>query len=378
VSRLSGTEDRIASVQRNSLHYFQRPDAKEYRYDPTRSSLTGSGTRLWLNKQSGNVMLNAAAGYMSPGFDVNDIGFLSRADVMNAHVGVGYKWTETTAKRKYQDVLGALFATFDHDGNRQQAGVWAKGFTEFQNNHSWEYGSSYNPGNMSNRRTRGGPLMATNPGYEVWTYYDTDGKSKFFWFVNTGVYTQPAEKSNVFWFNPGFELKPVSNIFVRFEPGYERVAENAQYITVIEDPAATETYGSRYVFARLDQRTFSAGIRLNWAFSPNKSLQFYGQPLVSIGEYTDYKHLARGATYDFNPEPIADGSDDFNFKSLRANAIFRWEYRPGSTLFLVWNHNRVNDELPSGSYPIGPSVDQLWNTPSDNTFMAKLTYYFTL
>ena len=118
---------------------------------------------------------------------------------------------------------------------------------------------SFNPGNMSNRRTRGGPLMATNPGFEVFTYYDTDGKSKFFWFVSTGVYAQPDEKSNVFWFEPGFELKPVSNVLLRIEPGYQRVAENAQYITVIDDPAATETYGRRYVFARLDQRTFSAG-----------------------------------------------------------------------------------------------------------------------
>ena len=114
------------------------------------------------------------------------MGFQSRADVVNAHVGGGYKWTETTKTRKYQDVIGSLFASYDFDGNRAAGGLWTKGFTEFRNNYSWEYGAAYNPGAMSNRRTRGGPLMATNAGFEVNTYFDTDGKSKLFYFVEHG------------------------------------------------------------------------------------------------------------------------------------------------------------------------------------------------
>ncbi len=378
LSTISGSQARISDVQQSSRHYFQRPDAKEFRYDPERTSLTGTGTRLWLNKQTGNVIFNAAAGYMSPSFEVNDIGFMSRADVINAHVGGGYKWTETTKTRKYQDVLASLFATYDFDGNRQQAGLWTHGFTEFRNNYSWEYGASYNPGSMSSRRTRGGPVMKTNPGYEVNTYFDTDGKSRLFYFISTGTYVQPDENSLNFWFSPGLEFKPASNVTLRFEPSYERVSENAQYITTYDDAAATETYGKRYVFARMDQRTFAGGFRVNWAFSPNKSLQVYAQPLISIGEFEDYKALARPRTYEFDAVPIADGSDDFNYKSLRGNAIFRWEYRPGSALFLVWNHNRENTEDMGPGFPAGPSFDELMSTDADNIFLAKLTYYFSL
>ncbi|MGH7725263.1 MAG: DUF5916 domain-containing protein [Candidatus Eiseniibacteriota bacterium] len=378
LSHIRGTEQRISDVQTNSQHYFQRPDAKEFRYDPTRTSMTGTGTRLWLNKQTGNVIMNAAAGYMSPAFDANDIGFMTRADVINTHVGGGYKWTDATKNRKYQDVIGAVWTSFDFDGNRGSTGIWTKGYTEFQNNNSWEYRLAYNPYSYNYRRTRGGPVMRVNPGYEVGTYFDTDGKAKLFWWVDVGGYFQPSEDSFNYWFFPGIELKPVSNVIFRFSPGYSRTEENAQYITTYADPTATETYGNRYVFARLDNREFSAGIRLNWAMSPKMSLQFYGQPLISIGVYNGYKALARPRSYEFEPVPIADGSDDFNFKSMRGNAIFRWEYRPGSTFYLVWNHNRVNNDVENNRNDFGNSFDDLTGTDGDNIFLAKLTWYLSL
>jgi hypothetical protein len=379
MSRVEGTEQRIADVQASSRHYYQRPDADEFRFDPTRTSLSGTGTRLWLNKQSGNTMVNAAAGYMSRGFDVNDIGFMSRADVINSHVGVGYKWTETTKTRKYQDVIGALYSSFDMDGNRQIAGLWTQGSTEFQNNYSWNYRLAYNPGSMSSRRTRGGPLMRTNPGFEAGTYFDTDGKSKLFWFLDVGTYQQPGEDSYNYWIYPGMEWKPMSNVLLRFEPGYEQVSENAQYVTTYDDPSATGTYGKRYVFGRLSQRTLVGGVRLSWTFSPTTSLQFYGQPLISIGEYSDFKALARPGTYEFTPDAsVPAGAADFNYKSLRGNAIFRWEYRPGSALFLVWNHGRVNEDPTEGRFTFGRSLSSLFGEEADNIFLAKLSYYFAL
>ena len=387
VSRIEGTAERIARVQRSSRHYFQRPDAKEFQFDPTRTELTGAGTRLWLNKQSGNIFLNAAAGYMSRGFEVNDIGFMSRADLVNLHFGTGYKWTETTKSRKYQDVIGALFTSFDMDGNRQVAGAWLQGSTEFQNNYSWRYNAAFNPGSISSRRTRGGPLMRTNDGFELATYFDTDGKSRVFWFVDTGTYQQPTENSYNYWVYPGLELKPASNVTLRFEPGFEQVSENAQYVGAFADPAFTETYGVRYEFARLTQKTFVGGVRLNVAFSPTTSLQFYGQPLVSIGDFKEYKALARPRSYDFValPRPSEDTDPrrfepDFNFKSLRGNAIFRWEYRPGSALFLVWSHDRVHDAIDAddGRFTFGKSFSKLWEQDAENIFLAKLTYYFAL
>jgi hypothetical protein len=146
----------------------------------------------------------------------------------------------------------------------------------------------------------------------------------------------------------------------------------------------------------LDQKTFSAGLRADWTFSPRLSLQLYAQPLISSGRYTDYKELARPSSYDFNIygnpiitsgevtiDPDAAGPaaafsfDDpnFNFKSLRGNAILRWEYRPGSTVYFVWTQTRT-DEEPIGNFAFANSLSRLWKAESDNIFLVKFSYYW--
>ena len=390
-----GNETRITSLQRDPRHYYQRPDVPHVHVDPSATSLVGYGSRYWLNKQKGQVLLNSAIGFLSPGFELNDIGFGSRADVVNAHFGSGYKWTKVTKHRKYQDALGAVFGSTDTHGNLVSAGLWTEGSTEFSNNYSWNYHVSLNPRTLNNRRTRGGPLTVNLPGYGVGTYFDTDGKAKLFYFVETG-----ADRSNSGswsgYVKPGVEWKPMSNVSVRVGPTYSRVHEDAQYVGATADSTASLTYGRRYLFAALDQTEVGAEVRLNWAFSPELGLQLYAQPLISHGNYWGYKQLARARSYDFEPvsgvptyDPIADQVDvdgagprgafnpDFDFKSLRGNAVLRWEYRPGSTLFLVWTQERVNTDGYS-QFDLGRSFDRLLTTKPNNIFLAKATYYFTV
>ena len=390
LSHVTGTEARITDLQQNSQHYLQRPDAPDndlYRMEPGATSLTGYGTRLWLNKQKGNLFGNAAFGFMTPKFDVNDVGFMSRADVVNGHVGSGYKWTETNKVKKYQDVIGAVFGSADFQGNVVWAGVWGGGFTEFANNHSLEYKVAFNPGTTNNRRTRGGPLTLNKPGFETYLYYDTDGKAKLFYFIEGYTYSQPENQSyewNVF---PGIEWKPVSNVTLRIGPGFERSIQDVQYVDQFDDPAASGTYGRRYVFAELDQKTLVANIRLNWAFTPNVSLQTYIQPLISSGNYYEFKSLAQPKSYDFDaydylgtPYPGSSdlpGNPNFNFKSLRGNAVFRWEYRPGSALYLVWTQER-SDADNTGEFHMNDNATQLLKADANNVFLAKVTYYFDL
>jgi len=221
----------MTAVQQSSRHYFQRPDVDYLGVDTTATSLTGFASRYWLNKQKGNTFVNAAVGFLSPKFEVNDLGFMSYSDLINYHVGGGYKWTENTKLTKYQDVLGAVFSSFDFAGNRTWGGGYLAGSTEFQNNYSWSYNTAYNPQSISARRSRGGPLMINKPGYQIGNYFDTDGKSKFFWFVDAFMYSQPDVGSYNYYVNPGIELKPVSNILLSIGPTYERVVEDAQYVT---------------------------------------------------------------------------------------------------------------------------------------------------
>ena len=376
MSHVRGNETRMTNLQRSSRHYFQRPDVDNLGVDSSATSLTGFASRYWLNKQKGNSFVNAAVGFMSPKFDVNDVGFMSYADIINYHVGGGYKWTEPTKHRKYQDVLGAVFSSFDFAGNRTWGGAYLAGSTEFRNNYSWNYNFAYNPQSISSRRSRGGPLMINKPGFQLGNYFDTDGKAKFFWYLDTGMYMQPDAGSWNYWVNPGIELKPVSNVLLSIGPGFERVVEDAQFVVSYDDVAATTTFGRRYVFAHLEQKTVSASIRLNWAFNPRMSLLTYLQPLISTGSYTSFKSLAVPRSYEFDPITYG-GNPDFNFKSLRGNAVFRWEYMPGSAFFLVWTQERTDFE-DNGEFNLRPSWTRLSKADADNIFLAKVSYYFTL
>ena len=179
----------------------------------------------------------------------------------------------------------------------------------------------------------------------------------------------------------------------------------AQWVDKVDDPAASHTFGSRYIFGRLDQKELSASIRINWTFTPKLSLQLYIQPLISVGRYTEFKELAQPGTYTFNSygeagstikeqrdiegnvdsyefDPDGNGptpsftleNPDFNFKSLRGNALLRWEYLPGSTFFLVWTHGRTNEDHP-GQFRFNRDFSDLLSSRADNVFLAKIAYW---
>jgi hypothetical protein len=399
VSLIEGSTSRITSVQQNSLHYFQRPDAGHVEVDPNATRLFGHGTRVWLNKQKGATFVNSAIGYMSQGFDVNDVGFQSRADVINFHAGGGRKWTDVTKVRKYTEVFGALFGSLDMGGVMTGGGLYAGGFTEFANNWSWDYSGGYYPEHLSNRLTRGGPLMLTPTSVEANTYFDTDGKRTRFYYIN--INTSVSQDGS--WYAstyPAIDLKPATNLKVSIGPGIEQVHQNQQWVGNYDDATATSTFGGRYVFSQLDQTTVSANFRINASFTPNLSLQLFMQPYLSAGDYQQFKELARPRTRDFlvygengstfdevngiaDPDgagpapPIDIGNPDFNYVSLRGNMVLRWEYRPGSTFFLVWTQDR-SDTTPTGDFEFSNDMDRLTSTPSKNIFLAKFTYHLGL
>ncbi len=375
-TRVAGTAEEIAAVQTNARHYFQRPDADHVRFDPTRTSLTGLSSRYWLNHQNGHVIFNSAFGFQSPSFELNDIGFESRTDVINGHVGGGYKWTDVRGGLKNQQILGALFGNWDYDGNRIGSGLYLEHYLQWVSNWDLDVSAIVNPRNTSTRLTRGGPRTISEPGTSFNLSADTDSKSRLFFYLTGGGYRTPAAHSWDWNVNPGVEFKPAANVTLRVGPGYDVSSSYIQYITTAANPANTATYGNDYVFATLDQRTLSGNIRLNWAFTPNVSLQFFGQPLIAIGQYSDYKALAAPNSFTFRPYPIADGSNDFNVTSLRGNAVLRWEYRPGSAFYLVWTHSRYDDAPVGQDFDFAGSANRLFRLHADNIFLAKFSYYF--
>jgi hypothetical protein len=375
MSQLRGNETRMVAVQQSSRHYFQRPDAGHVEVDSFATSLTGYAGRLLLNKQKGNVIFNSAIGFVDPKFDLNDLGFLWRTDVINGHVGGGYKWTKVGKVTRYAELLGAVFGSRDFDGNMIWMGVWQSGYFEVLNYYNFNYSFAYNPETVNNNRTRGGPLTLNRPGWEVNFFVNSDSRKT--WVFGLGTFGYSRGPKN--WdrgIDASVEWKPSANLSISAGPTLWWNRNFAQYVTAINDSLATATFGSRYIFAELKQTELSANIRMNWTFTPRLSLQLYAQPLISSGDYKNYKELARARSYDFDLY-ATDRSDDFNIKSLRGNAVLRWEYSPGSTLYFVWTQSR-SDYENLGNFRFHRSVGRLGDTRPDNIFLVKASYWWGL
>ncbi|MGH7595416.1 MAG: DUF5916 domain-containing protein [bacterium] len=377
MSQVRGNETRLTALQTNSRHYFQRPDAGHVSVDSFATSLTGYAGRVLLNKQKGNVIFNSALGFVDPKFDINDMGFLFRTDVINGHLGGGYKWTKVGKVTRYAELLGAVFGSRDFDGNMIWMGVWQSGYFEFLNYYNFNYSLAYNPETVSNNRTRGGPLTLNRPGWEVNFFVNSDSRKN--WVFGLGTFGYSRGPKN--WdrgLDASVEWKPSANLSISAGPTLWWNRNFAQYVTVDTSNAhlAAATFGQHYIFAELRQTELAANIRMNWTFTPRLSLQLYAQPLISSGNYSNYKELARARSYDFNPYATSR-ADDFNIKSLRGNAVLRWEYSPGSTLYFVWTQSR-SDYENFGNFQFNRSVGRLGDTRPNNIFLVKASYWWGL
>ncbi len=394
---VKGNTNRITDLQQSSRHYFQKPGVGHVAVDTLATALAGWAGRFWINKQKGNVIFNTALGVISPGFDTNDLGFLWRTDVINSHVILGYKWTKPARFTRSAQVHLAVFGSTDFGGNRLWQGIFHTAYLQFLNYQEVDYFCVYNPESYSNSLTRGGPLTKNPAGYEFGINWRSDDRKKW---VFSMEYFGGNDPSTVNWnLVPGVEWNPADNVSLSFSPEYMNDETTAQYVATFDDPTATATYGKRYVFAEIKQQILAATIRLNWTFTPKLSLQIYAQPMIASGDYFNFKELARPKTYDFNiygtgestfdaltmtadPDGPAGpaaaielGNPDFNYKSLRGNAVLRWEYSSGSTLYFVWTQRR-SDVEEIGEFRLKKSVHRLIDTNADNIFMVKMTYWF--
>ncbi len=400
---VSGSTEVITSLQESSLHYFQRPDADHVELDEEATSLSGWSARFTLNKQKGNIMLNAAVGAISPGFDSTDLGFQWRGDIINGHIGLGYRWLKPGKIFRTAWLIGATHRNYDFGGIKNSEAYYLLGGGQFKNYWGGEILTAYYTDALSNNLTRGGPLMLYPSFVFTRCNFYTDNRKPVVGSV-FGTYFENTAGSHSWTAKLSLKIKPTSNISISLGPGYAYEDSVSQWVDNIGDSLMTETFGTRHIFATLKQKTIYAEIRFNWTFTPKLSLQVYLQPFISNGQYSGFKELAQPETFNFNVygegnstisydgeaeeyfiEPdgpgAADGfylSDpDFNFKSLRGTVVLRWEFRPGSILYLVWTQNRSDDSNP-GNFQFGREIGDMFSASGTNVFMIKFSYRFQL
>ena len=401
-SHVSGTPAAMQRLQRSSARYYQRPDAPHLSIDPAATTLDGWNLQVDVNKESGKFRPNASVWAVSPGYEVNDLGFQTSADRRGTHAVLMWRNPDVDKFTRYRQFIVAKWYTWNGANDQLGDGIYASAYLQLRNYWSVEGGVHVGRDVYSDRLTRGGPLMRS-PGFRnFFAEIESDerkavsvGLDGNYQFDTAGGWEASGELDVTF--------KPSTTLSISVGPELTRQLDTAQYVRTVTDPAAAATFGARYVFGELTQTELSLPTRVNLILSPRMSFQVYAQPLLSAGRYDSIKEAAKPRTYDFlrygidagsitydpdsdrytiDPTNGGDGrpflldNPDFNIKSLRVNAVFRWEFRPGSTAYIVWTQQREDEEGP-GRLAFGPDLTSMFGAPSDNVLMLKVSYWFS-
>jgi hypothetical protein len=367
-SSVRGDAAAIASLQESNVHSYQRPDADYLDYNPAMTSLNGAAAMVGLNKIAGErVRFSSNVSMKSPGFDVNDLGFQQRADTRNMS-----NWMQWRNERPSKYLRSFRFnlnqwAGWNHGGDLLNSGVNVNAHATFAN--QWSTGMGLNrfwqP--FDDRATRGGPGAFRSASRSMWGYLNSDTRKPASFNV-FGFIGKASEGSFNWEIGPEIGFRPTSFLTASAGIFFSHDDQRAQWV---------ENTGGRYVFGRLDQRTVSLTTRLNYTVTPNLSLQIYAQPFVSAGDYSEFMELVDGRARDFESRYAAfdyAGNPDFNYRSFRTTNVLRWEYRPGSTLFVVWQQGR-EDTLDRGRFDFRRDISGVFDSAARNVFLVKWAYW---
>lgn len=422
-SHVTGTEDAILRLQTSTLHNFQRPDQEYLGLDPTATVLSGRQWRVALDRQSGRNWTGGIwIAERGPGFDSNDIGFVTETEWVDFGARINYAQPDPSDVLRNWGVSVFTFQDFRHSAldDPLTGSAWRDahkdGMVRTSANFTllnwWTLGvdMTFSPEVSSDVLTRGGPLMIDPSDREISANFSTDQRNQITW----GAFAGHESGGRGGWstdLGMSLDARPTDRLALNVSPSYERSLDPVQYVTQVPDAGFAPTYGGRYLFGDLRREQFSMDTSVDFIVSPSLSLQIFAQPLIASGEFLGFKQLAESGTFDFIHfdegdaggaggctsgdycrtsdgnillDYTGDGQGDlelreqnFNVRSLRGTAALRWEYRPGSRLYLVWQQRRQSREL-LGGFDFGRDARGLFEAEGEHVFMIKVDYWLDL
>ena len=399
-STVHGREEAILRTQRSPARYWQRPDAGQVEVNPSRTGMQGWRGSLSAGKKAGEHWLGSVQmKAQSPGFEANDLGFETRVDSWDMNVALQYRDMEPDSVTRFYQIDFVPNLEWNFDGDLLGAHVFLGCVQQWSSFWVTSTAISAYPETDDDRLTRGGPVARSPGGFRISQFVSTDQRKSY---RLTGSFTYARNARGGWGVMPsaGLTVRPSPAVEVSLNPSLQRTSAVAQYVTAVPDETADRTFGARYVFSDLDQTVLSLSTRVGWTFTPRLSLQLFMQPFLAKGDYSNFKELHAprrwdwdaygedvgsiteiGGGYDVDPDgggPAAAftlSDPDFNLRSLRGNAVLRWEYRPGSTVFLVWQQQRFGD-APYGETRLLDDARELWAIPPENVFAVKVSYWW--
>ncbi|MBE0676839.1 MAG: hydrolase, partial [Bacteroidales bacterium] len=398
LSQVNGSELAIIRSQRSSARYFQRPDAEHVEVDSTRTSLTGTGGRMQIVK-SGNSHWSfmGAVVWKSPEFEVNDMGYQREADNIIQVFWFGYRQWEPKGFYRNYNIGFNQYAAWTFGGEHMVDGVNTNGSITFKNFWNFNGGIELNFNSSSNAMLRGGPMMKMPASLNSWYNLGTDSRKKLVFRVNGGFNKGFSNSSSSYRIGGTAAYKPTNTLAIRLSPSYSSSNDQLQYVG-----RRSFEGDNRYIFATLEQKVLSMSLRVDYNLTPDLTLQYWGQPFIASGSYTDFKRITNNvapefgdrfevypasrialvdnSTYEVNEDGIGPvdysfGKPDFNIQEFLSNLVIRWEYNPGSTVYLVWSQTRSNFTDVSAFMP-GENLGDLFDVKPYNVFLIKFSYRF--
>jgi len=398
-SSLNGSADAITQLQMNPVHYFQRTSSKDYlNVGENRTSLNGTGGYLKAGRK-GNIKwsFSETFNWLSPGFDLNDIGYLKQADMMSNETMAEFRQTNPWKLFRSNTLTFTQLNQWNY--GRSPVGnsfvfAWKSMFT---NRYEANVTQTYGWNQVDSRRLRGGPDVWLGEWYSINAIFNTDkAKRVMFTMQYSGNYNLKGD-FGLNTFMPGLTFRLGNHVYLAGTFNYAHNMDNMQYASTVAPSLESEPV---YIVGHIDQKTYGFTMKLQVNFTPDISLQWYGAPFTSIGKYNNFKMAAnplshvvgdRFYTFPSNEISFSDGSyevqnnldhytftnPDFNFNEFRSNLVVRWEYRPGSTLYIVWQHSMSNQ---AGYFLQGwdQNLERMFGLPSTNVFMVKLNYWYNI
>ncbi|MGH7476317.1 MAG: DUF5916 domain-containing protein [Longimicrobiales bacterium] len=406
-SHIRGSADAIARVQTAAGHYFQRPDADHLEYDPTRTSLSGALGNLWIGRfAGGNILGGFGAHVRTPGLELNDLGFQFESDQILTFAS--WRYVQFEPRWIFRSFGIGVNPSFGWTTGGEP--IWAQfgSWTNWELKNFWNGGSWFGlrPGTMTTGAARGGPAIVREANFQGNVWLNSDRRKQLTGHLSVGGGREQDTGAWNAFVGGGASYRPSPQLNLSLSPSLSRNGNTWQYVT----QRATDDE-RHYIFGEIDQTTFSLTTRLNYTLSPTLSLELYAQPFVSGAEYDRFRKLSDTPRADrfedrfisldgsriayidgeYQADVDADGTfdvafgdPDFNFRQMRGNAVLRWEYLPGSTLYLVWSQSRTGfvpgtDQDPM--FELGRDMRRLFNrddafpTPVTNVFLLKLSYW---
>jgi hypothetical protein len=400
-SQIRGDPQAILEAQTASQRYYQRPDADYVTLDSTRTALSGHGGFVSFGR-GGNSKLRLSVGSMwrSPGLELNDLGFLRQADRIMQWTWVGYRITNPVSIFRTLNANFNQWMGWNFGGETVFAGGNINGGGQFKNYWRFWLGFGREVSNLSTSALRGGPAIKFPGQWNQWYNLSSDNRKAFqFGFGGSNSWADEggSRSHNVrFWVS----FRPRNAIRLRIRPFFSVNKKDLQYIDTVDNKG-----DDRFILGRLNQKTLGITFRFDFSLTPDLSIQYYGQPFISAGKYSQLKRITQprdnvyenrfhtfigdeiqfdSATEQYDFDENLDGSTDysidtpdFNFRQFRSNLVVRWEYTPGSTIFLVWSQERTDDDS-NGRFSFSNDIGELFNVSATNVFVIKVSRWFSL